>query len=248
MKNFNVQEFWNSKKYIFGDIFQGIVIVSIFAYLFYDSWIAALVLSPFVYVWHRENAAKRQKKSEELFLKMFREWILLLAAAMSAGYSLENAFGQSFRELSLMFPKGGVMLEELKQMLAKAENNQSPELLLEEFAKKYPFDEVKSFVEVFRTARGSGGSLNQIIRNTASQMAEVMDTKREIETLLAAKVYEQKIMTCMPIAVIFYIRLGSQEFLAGLYHNLVGIIIVSICLAVYLFAYLLGKRMVQFEI
>ena len=63
---------------------------------------------------------------------MFREWILLLSSSLSAGYSVENAFGQSLHELHLMFPRGGLMLDELRNMLAKAENNQSPESLLEE--------------------------------------------------------------------------------------------------------------------
>lgn len=140
------------------------------------------------------------------------------------------------------------MLNELRGMLAKAENNQSPEILLNDLAGRYPLGEVVSFAEVFRTARSSGGSLNAIIRSTASRMAEVMDTKREIETLLSAKVYEQKIMTVMPAAVLLYIRLGSEEFLNGLYHNPAGTGIMTLCLGIYLSAYLLGKRMVQFEI
>lgn len=117
-----------------------------------------------------------------------------------------------------------------------------------EMAKKYPFAEVTSFVEVFCTARVSGGSLNAVIRSTASQMAEIMDTKREIDTMLAAKVFEQRIMTVMPAAVLLYVRLGSGEFLAGLYHNLAGICVMTVCLGIYLAAYLIGKRMVQFEI
>lgn len=140
------------------------------------------------------------------------------------------------------------MLEELKSMLAEAENNQSPEVLLEAFARRHPIEEVQSFVEVFCTARVSGGSLNGIIRNTAAQMAEIMDTRREIATLLASKVYEQRIMTVMPIAVLLYLRLGSREFLEGLYHNVAGILVATVCLIVYLSAYLIGKRMVQFEI
>ena len=96
---------------------------------------------------------------------------------------------------------------------------------------------MKSFVDVFCTARMSGGSLNAVIQNTATQMAEIMDTRREIGTLLAAKVYEQRIMTVMPAAVLLYVRVGSGEFLVA-----------TVCLAIYLSAYLLGKRMVQFEI
>lgn len=139
-------------------------------------------------------------------------------------------------------------MDELKEMLAKLENNQRPETVLSEFAGRYPLEEVRSFVEVFCTARISGGSLNAVIQSTATQMAEIMDTRREIRTLLAARVYEQKIMSVMPAAVLLYIRIGSGEFLEELYHNPAGIAVATLCLGIYLSAYLLGKRMVRFEI
>lgn len=248
MRSLAVREFWRNRKGLVSDVFQGAALVVVFSWLFYDTFFAILFLLPIIWFWHKECDMTRRKKKEEQFLRQFREWILLLSASLSAGYSVENAFGQSLRELQLMFPRGGLMLDELRNMLAKAENNQSPEVLLDGLAEKYPLEEVVSFTEVFRTARRSGGSLNAIIRSTASRMAEVMDTKREIDTLLSAKVYEQKIMSVMPAAVLLYIRLGSGEFLDGLYHDSAGAGIMTLCLGIYLSAYLLGKRMVQFEI
>lgn len=216
--------------------------------LFYDSLLAVPFLSPFIYLCHRECAQARNRKAAQQFHKQFREWILLLASSLSAGYSVENAFGQSHRELQLMFPRGGVMVKELKRMLASLNNNQRPETLFLSLADRYPFEEVRSFAEVFCTARASGGSLNTVIRSTAAQMAEIMDTKREIDTLLSAKVFEQKIMTIMPAAILIYIRVCSAEFVEGLYHNPAGILVMTVCLGIYVAAYLLGKRMVQFEI
>lgn len=248
MKSFSVPGFWRIKKEPILDAGKGVLMIAAFAWLFYDSLLAVPFLLPVLLVWCRECAASRRQKEEERFLRMFREWILLLSSSLSAGYSVENAMGQSYRELGMMFPGGGIMTEELRDMLAKLENNQRPEALLREFAGRHVSGEVESFVEVFCTARGSGGSLNAIIKNTACQMAEIMDTRREIATLLASKVYEQKIMMCMPPAVLLYVRLGSGEFLKGLYHNPAGILVASVCLGIYLAACLLGKRMVQFEI
>lgn len=248
MKNLSARGLRRTDKAFISDVFQGILLVISFAWLFYDSWYAVLFLLPLIWFWHKERVAAREKKEIEYFRRMFREWILLLSSSLSAGYSAENALGQSYRELNLMFPKGGIMLEELKRMMAKEKNNESPEELFEELARRHPLEEVRSFSEVFAAARTSGGSLTAVIRSTASQIAEVMDTKREIDTILAAKVYEQKIMTVMPSAVLLYIRLGSGEFLKGLYHEPAGIAVMTVCLGIYAGAYLLGKRMVQFEI
>lgn len=248
MKNFITRALSRIPAGLLADVAQGLALTVGFAWLFFDSFYAAVPLCPFVYLWHREMKEMRRRKSEDLFRRQFREWLLLLSSSLSVGYAVENAIGQSYKELKLMFPGGGPMLKELKRMLAEAENNQRPELLLEELSKRHPLEEVISFAEVFRTARMSGGSLTSIIKNTATQMAEVVDTKREIETLLSSKVYEQRIMTVMPAAVLLYLRVGSPDFVEALYHNPAGQIVMVVVLGIYLAAYLVGKRMVQFEI
>ena len=248
MKNFSVPGSYILGKTVLLDGLEGGFLTILLSWLYYDSFLAIPFLIPLIWFWHKERENVRREKGQELFRKMFREWILLLASSLTAGYSMENALVQSYQELCLMFPKGGIMQEELKMMLAKAGNNQRPEILFDELAEKYPYEEVQSFAEVFKAARISGGSLQTVIRGTAAQMAEIMDTRREIRTLLAARVYEQRIMSVMPAAVLLYIRLGSGEFLEGLYHNMTGELVMSVCLGIYGAAYLMGKRMVQFEI
>ena len=83
---------------------------------------------------------------------------------------------------------------------------------------------------------------------TGVQTCALPISRREIATLLASKVYEQRIMTVMPLAVLLYLRIGSREFLEGLYHNIFGVCVSTVCLIIYLGAYWMGKRMVQFEI
>ena len=248
MKNFSVPGSYILGKTVLLDGLEGGFLTILLSWLYYDSFLAIPFLIPLIWFWHKERENVRREKRQELFRKMFREWILLLASSLTAGYSMENALVQSYQELCLMFPKGGIMQEELKMMLAKAGNNQRPEILFDELAEKYPYEEVQSFAEVFKAARISGGSLQTVIRGTAAQMAEIMDTRREIRTLLASRVYEQRIMSVMPAAVLLYIRLGSGEFLEGLYHNVTGVLVMIVCLGIYGAAYLMGKRMVQFEI
>ena len=107
------------------------------AWLYYDSVLAVPFLLPLLIVWHREWEQSRMEKEKEQFRMQFREWILLLSSSLTAGYSVENAFGQSLRELRLMFPGGGAMLEALQEMVLRAENNQRPEQLLKDLAEKF---------------------------------------------------------------------------------------------------------------
>ena len=215
MKNFSVPGSYILGKTVLLDGLEGGFLTILLSWLYYDSFLAIPFLIPLIWFWHKERENVRREKRQELFRKMFREWILLLASSLTAGYSMENALVQSYQELCLMFPKGGIMQEELKMMLAKAGNNQRPEILFDELAEKYPYEEVQSFAEVFKAARISGGSLQTVIRGTAAQMAEIMDTRREIRTLLAARVYEQRIMSVMPAAMLLYIRLDRENFWKG---------------------------------
>ena len=55
-------------------------------------------------------------------------------------------------------------------------------------------------------------------------------------------------MMVMTAGVLFYIRMGSGEFVEALYHNLSGVLIMTVCLIVYAGACVMGRRMVQFEV
>ncbi|MDE7057162.1 MAG: type II secretion system protein F, partial [Lachnospiraceae bacterium] len=95
MRNFSVPKYWIIRKNWFLDLLQGFMLVLTFSWLFYDSLYAFFPLLPLLWLWHKERALARKQKEEEQFKKMFREWILLLASSLSAGYSVENAMKQS---------------------------------------------------------------------------------------------------------------------------------------------------------
>lgn len=71
---------------------------------------------------------------------------------------------------------------------------------------------------------------------------------QEIETCLAGKIMEQKVMSMIPLMILAYMRLTSPEFLEVLYGNITGNIFMGICLAVYAIAYLWGKTIVNIEV
>ena len=52
----------------------------------------------------------------------------------------------------------------------------------------------------------------------------------------------------MPFGIILYMSLTSPGFLEVLYGNLFGVAVMTGCLAVYLFAWWLGNRIVDIEV
>ena len=75
-----------------------------------------------------------------------------------------------------------------------------------------------------------------------------METVQEIETCLSGKKMEQNIMSLIPLLILAYVKLTSPEFIASMYGNPVGVIVMGVCLFVYVLAYFWGKRIVQIEV
>lgn len=171
-----------------------------------------------------------------------------MAAALHTGYSVENAVKETQKEMLLMYQEEEMICKELSFMVRQVYIKVPAEQIFEDLAKRVRVDDVRSFVNVFAAARRSGGDMTAIIRSTASQIGERIDVKREIDTLLAAKRYEFKVMAVIPYAIIAYMMLSFPEFTECLYENAIGMGVMSICLGVYLTAYAFGVRLVKIEV
>ena len=88
----------------------------------------------------------------------------------------------------------------------------------------------------------------EIIQNTIRQIGDKIDVRREIDTILAAKRYEFRVMCVIPYAMIAYMQVSFPEFMSFLYENVLGIGVMTVCLSVYVGAYLLGAKIIKIEV
>ena len=218
------------------------------AWLFYDSVWAFVLLFPGAVLWrkYRREAFRRRRKRR--YAEEFAEGIRALASAICAGYSAEHAVYEAWKELRMIHPADNAMMEELHAMMVQVSMNQSVEQLFCELAHRSGLEDAESFSDVFSTAKRTGGNLVEIIEQAVRVLEEKEAVNREIEVLLAGKKYEQGIMSLIPFGMIAYIRAGSPGYLDVLYHNLPGICVMSLCLAVYGAALYMGSRVLQIEV
>ena len=73
--------------------------------------------------------------------------------------------------------------------------NENIESILKDFAERSGIEEIQHFADVFGFKR-TGGNLVEIIRTTTRMISERIEIKQEIETSLAAKRQEQRILSC----------------------------------------------------
>lgn len=146
--------------------------IGITAWLYYRRvWAAIFLILPGIWL-YREFLEEESKKKEQEFQKQFREMIQTLSSALNTGYSVENAFYETQKELKIQYPEEARISRELLLITRKLRMHIPVEQVLEEFAERVPSEDVKSFVTVFVTAKKSGGDMIGIIRNTTSQIGD----------------------------------------------------------------------------
>ena len=229
-------------------LLEGAALVCVIACLFYDSWPAALFLSPLLFPYYRRRAKEKRRQEQKELSAQFQEALAAIITALKAGYSAENAFRECRREMQFQFGEKALITREMDR-IEKGLGNRIPlDALLAEFAARWQIEEIREFAEVFAIARRSGGNLPEILGRTASLIRDRMEIDTEIDLLLSSRRFEQKIMEGVPFFIIFYLGMSTEGFFDVLYHNPGGVIFMTGCLAAYLAAILLSDRIMAIEL
>ena len=223
-------------------------LILLIGWLFYDSLVSAIVLFPGIFWLLQEQKKTLRRKRRQEMQRQFLDAIQMMAASLQSGYSVENAIRASAKELKKLYPCDAFIVLEFQNLALQLDRNRSVEELLQDLGERSQVEDLQSFAEVFLTAKRTGGDLLHVIRNTALCIRQKQETIAEIETVLTGKMTEQKVMSLMPLLILLYVRLTSPEFLSGLYGNLTGRTVMTVCLLIYAMAYLWGKKIVRIEV
>lgn len=227
---------------------QGLFLVAVIGYFFYRSWLACIGLMPVLYLFLREKKKELAKRQRQELSMQFKDLILTVSANQRAGYSIENAFRESYKDMAMLYGEKGIICTELKHIMVGLDNNIILEQLLYNLGMRSGLPDIVQFADVFIIAKRSGGNMTDILAKTAAVIEQKTETDKEIQLMISAKKMEQKIMNIVPFLIILYVGSTSKGFFDVLYHNLIGIIVMTVCLGFYLAAYLLSKRIVDIEV
>ena len=225
-----------------------VLLDGLLSFLFYDSPIAFVLLLPTagLYIGRKRDELIRRRGKE--LRKEFRDLILAVSTALSAGYSIENSFREAYKDVSGLYGENSLMCRELKGFFRQIEIGVSLDRVVYEFSERAGIDEIRDFAEIFSLAKRNGGDFSEMIQKTVSILSGQEETEREIEVLLSGKKLEQKIMGVIPLIIILYLRFSTGGFLDTLYHNITGVIIMSVCLVIYVLSYLLAERIAAIKV
>lgn len=229
-------------------ILEGIIIIFVTGYLFYGYIWAFIPLTPYLY-FHCKNKAQQLKlRKHENRMYQFRDGMAALNSALAVGYSIENSFRKSLLELTRLHGKNSDIVKGFEKIVNKLALNENVEKAIVQFAIDIEVEDAIYFAEVFRYLKRSGGDMTVTIRKTTKNITEKINVKKEINTLIAGRKMEQKVMNLIPYGIIAYIRLTAPEFLLPMYGNITGIIIMSVCLVVYIAAIKWSEKIMKIEV
>ncbi len=223
-----------NKKEIASAVGLSVLTVTGVAFLCYDSLWAMILLLPYIpYCLHNRAATLKEQRKWQLNLQ-FKDAIRSLSAVLESGYSIENAVAEAYNDLKLSYEEDAMIMKELKLITNMLRSNVPVENAFSAFAERSGLEDIKSFSDVFATAKRTGGNIISIIRSTASVINTRIELKRELKTVISAKKYESDIMRMIPFGVLIYLRLFSPEMVSALYGNTFGAVFMTILLAVYI--------------
>lgn len=237
-----------SKKEIVFHILSCALFTAMVSWLFYDSVIAWILLMPLsLFSFRKQGRIQCQRRKRRLEIE-FREVILSVSSNLQAGYSVENAFQESYRDIVLLYGKDSVMAVELQLLFRKLNNNEQLEYALSNLAKRSSVQDIRDFADIFQIAKRGGGDMRGIITNTAEIIADKQEIRREIETVVTEKKLEQQIMRYIPFFIIFYISLTTKGYFKCLYHNISGWILMTGTLIIYVVACRISDKILNIEV
>lgn len=175
----------------------------------------------------------------------FKDALQSISSGLQAGYSVENAILEAQTDMRNMYGEKGLITKELENICVGLRLNLTAEELFLELAKRSGIEDIRQFGQIFAISKRTGGDLTSVLRICGENICEKIETEEEIRTTIAAKCFEGRIMDVVPCLIILYVDMTSPGFFDCLYHNAFGVIIMTVCLAIYLGAVLLSERMMR---
>lgn len=227
---------------------QAVMVTILFGIFFYQSIAASFFMIP-VGLWFLTMSGRRKEKEKRQRLRNeFKEAILSVAANLRAGYAVENAFRETLQEMKMLYGKETPIYQEFYRIVQGLANQISIETLMGQFAKRAKLVEIQEFADIFAIAKRSGGNLTEIIYETAGIISEKIEVEKEIQVLTAAKRLEQNVMSVIPFAIVLYVGATSTGYFDVLYTTAAGRAVMTICMGIYMAAYMLGVKITEIQV
>lgn len=216
--------------------------VILMSYFFYRSALAMIPLSAVGMLYMRKAGRSLVLKDRRSLESQFGEAIRSVEAGLRAGYSVENAFVQSGRDMERQFGDDAFICRELEAIRRGMILNITLEEMLEDLGTRSGSEAISDFAKVFAIAKRYGGNMPEVISSAAETISLQIEVSEEIGASLSGRRMELNIMRVMPFGILAYVGVTSPGYFDPLYGNPTGIAIMTGLLLVYLAGFAIGDK------
>jgi len=218
-------------------------------WLFFDNPVLAFSLAllavPLEKEWRKSRSATRRKE----LAAQFKDLLFSLSASFQSGRHMSEAIREARVNMLEIYPADAPINSELELMVRRmGAGGESEREVLFDFAGRSGSEDARNFADVYFTCLTTGGDLCGVVNRTAGILIEKISIRRDIDTLMAQKKYEAKLLTGVPFVILLYLRLSSPEYLVPLYTTAMGLGVMAAALGALAVAFFWSGRIMDIEV
>ncbi|MDR1778838.1 MAG: type II secretion system F family protein [Clostridiales Family XIII bacterium] len=217
--------------------------------LFYENLLLALLVALLAIPgkrFYKEHLAAKQRQTLAV---QFKDLLTSLSAAFSVGRHLTEALVEAAENLRLIYPADAPIIREVDGMLTSLTSGREPEReVLMSFADRSASPDIENFVNMYFICRDTGGDTVKAVRSAASQVLGKIEIRRAMLTATAQKKFEAKLLSGLPPVILLFLRVTSPDYLAVLYGNAYGILVMTAALLVMGLAFLWSTKITDIRV
>lgn len=217
--------------------------IFVVSYIFYRSYVLALVPVPFALFYPRiKKRSIIAKRKKELNIQ-FKDMLYSLSSSVSAGRTIEGAFREVLKDLMVIYPEpSAYILMEVRSIIKRLEMNDTLENALADFAGRAKLEDVDNFVSVFNICKRSGGNVTEVIKNTSAIINDKIEIGQEIDTMLAQRKFEQKVLNALPVLMILLLSASAPDYMSPVFTTVAGRVTMTVSIALLAAAVFISAR------
>lgn len=226
-------------------VIAGFLIGFAASYAYFDSKILGVIvglLLGYKAISIYQNSLFKNRKNE--LRLQFRDMLESLSNSYTVGMTANRAFHSAYGDMMVEHGEDSYIAKEL-QLICSAHDNQGIEIrdMVNDFAQRSGIDDIRSFASVFDVSTDLGGDIAKVIRETRDMISDKVEVELEIQTMVTGQKSQLNILAIMPVVMALLTRSFSTP--TG---GMIVIIIKVIALAMFVFAYWMGTKIVDIKV
>ncbi|MDR0519921.1 MAG: type II secretion system F family protein [Clostridiales Family XIII bacterium] len=217
--------------------------------LFYHNLIAAALLALAALPCKKYYRAYLSARRRLALSAQFKDLLASLSSSFMTGRQMTEALSEAEKNLAVIYDENAPIMKEISLIVRRLTSGRESEReVLFDFAARSASEDIEGFVDVYFTCLTTGGDTIVAVRRATELIMDKLTVRNEIATLTSQKRFEAKILAILPPLILVFLGLSSPDYIAPLYGNAAGMLVMTLCLAVMGAAFYWSSKITDIEV